>query len=66
LPSEEHSTELSAPAVTVADDFMNMIASTSKHRLITIEIEQNGRIIAILTLSDNSTIGNFLLIFIYK
>ncbi|KAE9542579.1 hypothetical protein AGLY_002490 [Aphis glycines] len=57
LPSEGRSTELSAPAVTVADDFMNMIASTSKHRLITIEIEQNGRIIAILTLSDSSTIG---------
>jgi len=44
----------------IADDFSGMTASTSNEtrRLLTIEIEQNGRIIATLKVNDGSTIGN--------
>jgi len=60
LPSEGRSTQLSAPTVMIADDFSGMTASTSNEtrRLITIEIEQHGHIIATLKVNDGSTIGN--------
>jgi len=52
---------MSAPTVMIADDFSGMTASTSNetYRLITIEIEQNGHIIATLKVNDGSTIGNY-------
>jgi len=45
----------------IADDFSGMTASTSNEtrRLITIEIEQHGHIIATLKVNDGSTIGNY-------
>lgn len=60
LPSEGRSTQLSAPTVMIADDFSGMTASTSNEtrRLITIEIEQNGHIIATLKVNDGSTIDD--------
>ncbi|KAL5244435.1 hypothetical protein ACI65C_011845 [Semiaphis heraclei] len=60
LPSEGRSTQLSAPTVMIADDFSGMTASTSNEarRLITIEIEQNGRIITTLKVNDGSTIDD--------
>ncbi|XP_022174084.1 FAS-associated factor 1-like isoform X2 [Myzus persicae] len=60
LPSEGRRIRLGAPSVMIADDFSGMTASTSNetHRLITIEIEQNGHIIATLKVNDASTIDD--------
>lgn len=65
LPSENRSSQPSIPVVTIADDFIDMTASTSNEtcRLLTIEIEHNGRILTTVKVNDESKIGNYILIF---
>lgn len=63
LPSEGRSSQSSIPAVTVANDFVDMTASTSNEtqRLLSIDIEYEGRILTTLKVVDVSTIGNLFL-----
>ncbi|XP_050538185.1 FAS-associated factor 1 [Daktulosphaira vitifoliae] len=60
LPSESRTYQSDIPMVTIADDFIDMSASTSNenHRVITIEIEQNKRIITTLKVNDGSTVDD--------
>lgn len=59
LPSEGRSSLSSTPAVTIADDFLNMTASTSKgSRLLTIDIEQNGLNLATIVMSEIGTLDS--------
>lgn len=64
LPSEGRSSLPNPPPlVTIADDFI-MTASTSNenHRLLTIEIEQDGHSLTTLKMNDGSTLGNYLIL----
>lgn len=60
LPSENQSSQPSIPVVTIADDFIDMTASTSNEtcRLLTIEIEHNGRILTTVKVNDESKIDD--------
>lgn len=58
LPSEVRNMDHS---VMIADDFVNMAPSTSQEsHLLTIEIEQNGHVITVISFNPDSktTIGN--------
>lgn len=63
LPSEGRSSQSSIPNVTIADDFIDMTASTSNdtERILTIEIEQNGHVINTVKVPEGFTIGKLLL-----
>ncbi|XP_050422174.1 FAS-associated factor 1 [Adelges cooleyi] len=60
LPSEGHTYRPDVPTVTIADDFIDMTASTSNgnRRVLNIEIEQNNRIITTLKVNDGSTVDD--------
>lgn len=49
--------------MTIADDFIDMTASTSNdtERILTIEIEQNGHVINTVKVPEGFTIGKSLL-----
>jgi len=59
LPSEGRSSRLNTPPVTIAEDFFDLTASTSKgDHMLTIDIEQNGHNLTSIVMSEMGTLGN--------